>query len=114
MWLPIAGLLTGIFLGMLMPFTIPLTLSKYFSVAILAGLDTTIGGIRAGLENQFNLTVFVSGFTCNIFIAILLVYLGDLLGIDLYFAAIIVFGVRLFNNVTTIRRIILKKVWNIG
>jgi len=114
MWLPIVGLLIGIMVGILIPFTIPVTLSKYFSVAVLAALDTTIGGMRAGLEDKFDLTVFVSGFTCNIFIAIILVYLGDLLGIDLYLAAILVFGVRLFNNATTIRRILLKKMWHIG
>ncbi len=42
-------------------------------------------------------------------LATLLAYLGDKLGIPLYFAAVIVFGSRIFNNFATIRRILLDK-----
>ncbi|MEK7431798.1 MAG: small basic family protein [Cyanobacteriota bacterium] len=91
--------------------SISVELSKYFAVSILAGLDTSIGGLRAGLEKHFRISIFTSGFTFNIFLAVLLVYLGDLLGIDLYLAAMLVFGMRLFNNITAIRRSLLDKFW---
>lgn len=111
MWIVLIGLVTGMIIGFLTPVSIPVELSKYFAISILAGLDTSIGGLRAGLEKHFRLSIFTSGFTFNIFLAALLVYLGDLLGMDLYIAAIIVFGMRLFNNITAIRRILLDKFW---
>lgn len=105
------GLVAGILLGLLLPVSIPAAWTKYTSVAVLAALDTGVGGIKAGLEQHFSLVVFTSGFTFNILIATLLVYLGDSLGVDLYLAAILVFGVRLFNNTTTIRRILIDRFW---
>lgn len=111
MWVPAAGLMLGILIGLFVPLSIPAWLTKYTSVATLAALDTAIGGVRAGLENKFSLAVFTTGFTFNTVIATLLVYLGDSLGIDLYLAAILVFGVRIFNNTTTIRRVLLDRFW---
>ncbi|MFN8670869.1 MAG: small basic family protein [Candidatus Sericytochromatia bacterium] len=111
MWIVVISLILGMIIGFLSPFSIPVELSKYFAVSILAGLDTSIGGLRAGIEKHFRLSIFISGFTFNIFLAAILVYLGDLLGIDLYLAAILVFGMRLFNNITFIRRDFLDKLW---
>jgi small basic protein len=34
----------------------------------------------------------------------LLAFVGDRLGVELYYAAIVAFGVRLFNNLAIIRR----------
>ena len=111
MWIPVIGLAIGVVMGLLLPVSIPAAWTKYTSVAVLAALDTGVGGILAGLQHQFSLVVFSSGFTFNILIATLLVYLGDSLGVDLYLAAILVFGVRLFNNMTTIRRILMDRFW---
>ncbi len=111
MWVIIISLFVGMILGFFSPVSISVELSKYFAVSILAGLDTSIGGLRAGLEKHFRISIFTSGFTFNIFLAVLLVYLGDLLGIDLYLAAMLVFGMRLFNNITAIRRSLLDKFW---
>jgi small basic protein len=111
MWIPLIGVVVGIVMGLLLPVSIPAAWTKYTSVAVLAALDTGVGGIKAGLEHHFSLVVFGSGFTFNILIATLLVYLGDSLGVDLYLAAILVFGVRLFNNTTTIRRMLIDRFW---
>jgi small basic protein len=111
MWIVILGLGLGLAIGFFTPVSIPVALSKYLAVALLAGLDSSLGGIRAGLERHFRLSIFTSGFTFNILIAAVLVYLGDLLGIDLYLAAIVVFGMRIFNNITAIRRNLIDKYW---
>lgn len=107
----LAGLIVGILLGAFAPLSIPQALSKYVAVAILAALDTGFGGIRSGMEERFGLAVFISGFTANTLLAAGLTYLGDLLGIDLYLAAIVVFGVRIFENLAKIRRLILGRFW---
>lgn len=110
--LPLFGLVMGILLGAFTPVSIPLSLAKYTAVAILAALDTGLGGIRAGLENRFDLAAFISGFTFNSLLAAALTYLGDTLGIDLYLAAVVVFGVRLFDNLAVVRRLVMNRFWS--
>ena len=107
MWLPILGLILGISLGLLTDFRIPGEYSNYLSIAILAALDTLLGGIRAHLQNMYDEMVFVSGFFFNIILAASLAFLGVHLGVDLYLVAIFAFGVRLFQNIAVIRRIII-------
>ncbi|WP_126426020.1 small basic family protein [Brevibacillus marinus] len=112
MWLPLIGLIVGIVLGFALDLRVPQEYSSYVSIALLAGLDTIFGGIRAYLEKVFNVRVFMSGFFFNTLFAAGLAFLGAFLGIDLYMAAIVAFGVRLFNNLAVIRRIILAKWHN--
>ncbi|KQL54714.1 small basic protein [Heyndrickxia shackletonii] len=109
MWLPVLGLIIGIALGLLSNIQIPDEYANYLSIAILAGLDTLFGGIRAFLQNTYDSKVFVSGFFFNIILAASLAFLGVHLGVDLYLAAVFAFGVRLFQNIAVIRRIILTK-----
>ena len=109
MWLPIFGLIVGISLGLLTDITVPDEYANYLSIAVLAALDTLFGGIRAHLQNIYDEKVFVSGFFFNILLAASLAFLGVHLGVDLYLAAIFAFGVRLFQNIAVIRRIILTK-----
>ncbi|HZG16708.1 MAG TPA: small basic family protein [Candidatus Bathyarchaeia archaeon] len=114
MWLPVLGLVLGIAAGLLLDWRVPQEYSSYLSIALLAGLDTIFGGIRSYLERTFNVRIFMSGFFFNILFAAGLAFLGAFLGIDLYLAAIVAFGVRLFNNLAVIRRIILSKWINQG
>ena len=109
MWLSILGLLLGISLGLLTDMQIPPEYANYLSIAVLASLDTLFGGIRAHLQHMYDDKVFVSGFFFNIVLAAGLAFLGVHLGIDLYLAAIFAFGVRLFQNIAVIRRLLLAK-----
>ncbi len=109
MWLPIFGLIIGISLGLMTDITVPEEYANYLSIAVLAALDTLFGGIRAHLQNIYDEKVFVTGFFFNILLAASLAFLGVHLGVDLYLAAIFAFGVRLFQNIAVIRRIILTK-----
>ncbi len=83
-------------------------LSLYFVVGIFAALDSVLGAIRANLEEQYDAKIFISGFLTNTFIAMVLAYVGDKLSLPLYYAAIFVFGTRLFSNISIIRRIIIN------
>lgn len=106
----IVGLMLGIFLGLYLPITYPATYSLYISVAILAALDSVFGALRASVENKFNTDIFVSGFFGNAILAGFLAYIGDRLGVPLYYAAIFAFGGRLFQNFAIIRRHLLSKL----
>lgn len=102
------GLLIGIILGLYLPITYPAAYSLYISVAILAALDSVFGAIRSNMENKFNTEIFVSGFFGNAILAGLLAYIGDRIGVPLYYAAIFAFGNRLFQNFAIIRRYLLQ------
>ncbi|WP_440895204.1 small basic family protein [Amphibacillus sp. Q70] len=108
MWLPFLFLFIGIGLGLLTDISIPDIYTNYLSIAILAAMDTLFGGIRAHLENIFSQRIFISGFFFNISLAVVLTFIGEQLGVDLYLAAVFAFGLRLFRNISTIRRYIFK------
>lgn len=109
MWLPLLGLILGVSLGLLSDIQIPQIYSNYLSIAVLAALDTLFGGIRAHLQQIYDDKVFITGFFFNIALAAGLAFLGVHLGVDLYLAAVFAFGVRLFQNIAVIRRVLLSK-----
>lgn len=104
MFIAILGILIGVLVGLYIPFEFTTISSLYISVGILAAIDSIIGAIRASLENKFDALIFISGFFVNAILAITLSFLGDQLGVPIYYAAIFAFGTRLFNNIGIIRR----------
>jgi small basic protein len=104
MWLPLIGLLIGLIIGSVFSITIPVEYTRYTAVAILAALDSVLGALRADMEKKYDNLIFVSGFFVNALLAVLLTLLGDRLGVELYYAAIVAFGVRMFTNLAIIRR----------
>jgi small basic protein len=107
MWLPVAGLLLGVVVGLLFQLSVPENYARYTAIAILAAMDSVLGAARAELEGHYSNRVFVSGVAVNMLLAGLLTFLGDRLGVELYIAAIVSFGVRMFNNMAAIRRYLL-------
>ncbi len=112
MWLPLFGLLVGIIVGSVFSFTVPVIYAQYLSVAVLAALDSLLGGIKGALENSFDGLVLISGLVVNALLAAALAYLGDRMGLDLYMAAVFVFGFRLFSNLSFIRRDLITRYRN--
>jgi len=105
MWrlIPVAGLILGVYFGQFLDIEIPAGMVKYLSIGIMAALDSVFGGVRALYEKKFDSTLMLSGFFTNALLAGALAYVGDMLGIDLYYAAVFAFGVRLFSNLSMIR-----------
>lgn len=104
MWVPLAGLLAGVLLGLVLQVDVSFELARYSAVGILAALDSVLGAIRAELDGSYDNRIFLSGFVTNALVAVLLTFVGDRLGLDLYLVALITFGLRIFNNVALIRR----------
>ena len=105
-WRPVVGFLVG-FTAAFLFFKegVSLDVADYLSLAVLAGLDSVFGGIRAGVERRFRSDVFLSGFLVNMILAVLLVYLGAQIGVrELYIAAVVTLGGRIFLNLSVIRR----------
>jgi len=105
----VLGLVIGFVLPNVYPYIYPAEYSFYISIAILASLDSVFGAVRANMENKFDMTIFITGFLGNTILAGLLAYIGDKLGVPLYYAAILVFGGRLFSNFAKIRRLLIEK-----
>lgn len=105
----IMGILLGGIIGFLLPYTYSAEYSLYVSIVILICLDSIFAGIRSNLEEKFDIRIFLSDFFGNSILAVFLTYIGDRLGVPLYYAAILIFGGKIFNNFSTIRRLILFK-----
>jgi len=91
-------------LGLLLQVDVSFELARYSAVAILAALDSILGAVRAELDGNYDNRIFISGFVVNMLVAVLLTFVGDRLGLDLYLVALIAFGLRIFQNVAIIRR----------
>lgn len=106
----LAALAFGVVVGYYIPFTYSMDYSLYMSVAILAIMDSIFGAIKSGFKNEYDNLIFVTGFIGNALLAILLTYIGEKLGISLYYVAMLVFGTRIFNNLSTIRRYLVSNI----
>ena len=104
-----AGLLLGLILGVYCPFRVPPEYARLLAVAVMAGMDAVLGGVRASLEGNYDTQVFISGFFINGILAAFLCYAGNLIGIDLYLVAVLIFGMRIFQNLGIIRRLYMGK-----
>ncbi len=109
MLIAIIGIVLGILIGFYIPFEFTTISSLYISVGLLAAIDSILGALRSSFEGKFDSVIFISGFIVNALMAISLSYLGDKLGVPIYYAAIFVFGTRLFNNIGSIRRYSIDK-----
>lgn len=103
-WLALLAGVVGFLAAYNSHFIVPISGGQYLSLAALAGIDSLVGGIRAGTEGKFKSNVFVSGFLVNTLLAVFLSYLGERLGQDLALAAVVLLGGRSFVNLSIIRR----------
>lgn len=107
------------FYGPMRGFEADETLARYMAIAVLAGLDTVLGGVRAWWAEQFDDAVFVSGFFVNSLLAAGLVAMGERLGLEtglgdqrisvMMIAAVVVFSTRIFNNLAALRRMMIDR-----
>lgn len=103
------AIVLGGFLAFTMDWYVPPELTSYVAIVTLACLDTIFGGFRSYMEKRFDTVIFTTGLIGNSLIAVFLMFIGKRLGADLYLAAVLVFGTRMFQNFASIRRILLGK-----
>lgn len=106
----VLGLIIGVVIGVFVRPDIPIELQPYLPIMALAALDALLGAARAYFQRSFSDKVFVISFFSNVITATLLVFLGNQLGVgsQLQTAVIVVLGIRIFTNVSSIRRFIFK------
>lgn len=99
----VIGIILGIAVGVFLPWVVTPSSTVYVAAAILAALDSVFGGMNAFFKRSFNMAIFVSGLVCNALLAVVIIFLGEKIGIDLYIAVIVIFGTRIFNNFASVR-----------
>ena len=99
----VLGLIIGVVLGVFVKPDIPIILQPYLPIMVVAALDALLGAARAYFERSFSDRVFVISFLAKVF-------LGNQLGVgsQLQTAVIVVLGIRIFSNVSAIRRFIFR------
>lgn len=102
--LALLSLLVGALLAVLLQPSVPQDVTRYLAMAVVAAIDSALGGLRSYLERTFSDRIFVVAFVSNALVAAFLVWVGDQLGVDLSTAVVVVFGVRIFQNVAALRR----------
>ena len=83
----VLGLIIGVVIGVFVRPDIPIELQPYLPIMVLAALDALLGAARAYFQRSFSDKVFVISFFSNV---------------------IVVLGIRIFTNVSSIRRFIFK------
>lgn len=106
----IIGLIVGVVVGIFFKPSVPVELQPYLPIMVVAAIDALLGSARSYFERSFSDRVFVISFLSNVITAALLVFLGDQLGVgsQLTTAVIVVLGIRIFSNVSAIRRFIFR------
>ena len=105
----VLGLIIGVVIGVFVKPDIPVVLQPYLPIMVVAAIDALLGAARAYFERSFSDRVFVISFLANVLTATLLVFLGNQLGVgSLQTAVIVVLGIRIFSNVSAIRRFIFR------
>ena len=108
--LVVVSVVIGALLAFAIDWYIPVSLTSYVAIIILAAFDSIFGAFKALLDKKFDYTIFVTGLLGNSLIAVFLMYTGKRLGADLYLAAVLVFGTRMFHNFAVIRRFYIEKL----
>lgn len=109
MIIALAAIILGFLIGRQLPILYDGSYAIYVSVGIMASIDSIVGAIHASLSGKYKNEIFVSGFFVNSILAFFLAYIGDVLGLPLYYSALFVFGTRLFDNMAKIRRYFIEK-----
>jgi small basic protein len=102
----IAGLLGGS-IGYIVPVVIPTEYNKLFSVAILAGIESVCSAIKLIIRDKGN--IFIITFFANVIIAVLFVFIGDSLGLDLYYVILLALGFKLLQDLDVVKTYIFTK-----
>ena len=99
-------------IGLTMGSTIPLVTinTKIAAVVLIVSIDALIGSLLASFDSRFSDIEMMSGFIVNSAAAMLLVWLGDYLILNLYYLALFAVGIRIFKNLSKIRQHVIKKL----
>lgn len=106
----VLGLIIGVVVGLFVKPDIPIWLQPYLPIMVVAALDALLGAARAYFERSFSDKVFVISFFSNVVTATLWCSWATNLvwGRNSPPLSSVVLGIRIFSNVSAIRRFIFQ------
>lgn len=107
--LAVVGFAVGAITGWMTNIYVSDSVSYYAAAIILAASDSVMGAIKNYLAGAYRFKEFIIGIVVNIIAVIAFIFAGSKLGIDLYLAVEIVFGIKIFEKISKIRTLLLNK-----
>ena len=103
---PLVGLIAGMIFGYILQ--IPAD-EKICAVIMLVAIDSICGGVVANINKNFSNRILIFGFLTNTIFGLILIFFGNFFGINLYCIALLIFGLRIFKNISALKDFFLKK-----
>jgi len=101
------GMVMGIFIGN--TFLVESLNANICAVILVVSIDAIFGAIKAKFKGCFNDKIVFIGFIINLSAALLLLYLGNCLNVHLHYVVLVVFGIRMFSNLSFIQGYLVNK-----
>jgi small basic protein len=108
--IPVIGLAIGLAMATFSHWTISEEFSVFLAMGFIITLNIFFEGVVQYWNGTFRLKATLFGYMMNVFFTFFLLYIGYLLRVDLYIALFIVFGIKLFSNLSYISQRIFSKL----
>ncbi len=100
--IPVLGTILGFFIAQNVTFVITEELSLYLAVGLVITADILAEAVRHYLNDRFVLKRTLMNYVFYVALSFFFLKIGYLVRVDLYIALFIVFGIRLFSNLSYI------------
>ncbi|MBY0449952.1 MAG: small basic family protein [Cyanobacteria bacterium] len=100
--LSVLAIVVGFWTANSIQFTMTEEISIYLAMGLIVTVDLLIEGANHYLEGHFNWKTITFNYAISLLLAALFLKMGQLMRVDLYIALFIVFGVKLFSNLSYI------------
>ena len=104
------GIILGIVIGFLSPLNISLINEKLLLIIILVSFDVLFAGANAKLLKQFDYLLFTNEFILNSILSVVLVYIGNVMGLDLFSVIALVLTLKIFYNLSKLTKTVVLKI----
>lgn len=108
--IPILGILAGMFAASCIHWTISEELLIFLAVGFIITVNTLFEGMVQYWNGIFRFKTSSVSYALNLFFAFFLLLVGHLMRVDLYIALFIVFGIKLFSNLSYISQRFFSKL----
>ena len=98
----------GVFAGLII--NMPLEMSNVIGTVIVACIYVLINGVKQSLKKEFNIKYFLLIFLGNILFAFGLSFIGEKIGVSIYFGVIVVYIAKIMTTLSTVYNLFRKKI----
>lgn len=110
--LALLAIILGLLLGLFLSVNIPNFTYMYLAILVLATLSALVEGVKQKEEKTFTNLSFLLNWLSHTFVALVMNALGDAMGIDLATPVIIFLGIQIFQSLTKLTEIFIRKLQN--